>query len=695
VRYRTSRHHRTPVWLCVALGGLGCQFNPSASVRGGAGGASAGMASTGGTSAVQPLTDLSVSPANATVQLVADPVSGNIQGQATFVATGSRAGVMQDVSSTVEWTSDDSVSVHDGVATALAPGTYTVTASSGTQVASATLTATYSGQQTASGFNATGDFAGTPTATTASIAYPSAGALVPSNLAPFVVHIQRPGAQTEADLTFAGDGLALDYFAPCEAGAPGKGCYVTLPSSLSTLLVGSSQNHDIQLTARLASPGGADLVASPPINVAWAALPLQGGLYYWTTITAGAVAGYTPPADAASGTAVQRYDFSQAASAPELVWTDQGAPPAFSGSPASAANSAPTDGNSAWGQSTCVGCHAITPDGSAMAMVIGGSGPSDLAFLDIATKTLALVDPAAAVPNATGLDALDAYRDPNFATLITFNPAGTMMVDMYRSNLFMRGSRWTPGQTAPISFDPNTSVAFTAVPSGEGLTDPFWSSDGSFFAFSSFNRASAGLPNGDLKDGAQVWIATSDGMTIHDDATLVAPRENGYTKYNPAFNSDSTLVVFNRSSCDGPMTPGSYGQDPCDGYDDPSATLWLTSPTGATPTPLTAAGGPANSDDSWPRFSPNVGKFRGGRLYWLAFSSRRPYGLQINQAGLASSKPQLWFAGVVVDAASTATPSADPSFAAVWLPNQNHDQANPTGNHVPQWVKTVVAIDPG
>ena len=109
-------------------------------------------------------------------------------------------------------------------------------------------------------------------------------------------------------------------------------------------------------------------------------------------------------------------------------------------------------------------------------------------------------------------------------------------------------------------------------------------------------------------------MATSDGTAIHDDAVLLADTEAGYTHYNPAISSDSKLVVFNRSSCAGPVTPGSYGTDPCDGYDDPSATLWITTPAAGTPADLVAANGPESSDDSWPRWSPSVGMFRGQAL---------------------------------------------------------------------------------
>ncbi|HSS39373.1 MAG TPA: hypothetical protein VLT58_11435, partial [Polyangia bacterium] len=634
------------------------------------------------------LSALALSPGHQDVALSLDAASGTLTATAMFTAAGTTAaGATQDVTTRVSWAgSSPAIAVTAGLVTVTQPGTFTVTARSGSVMATATVTATYSGSLNAPGFSGgSGDFAGAPSGST-SIVYPSAGTIFPANLTPPTVHLSRAANQTEAKLSFSGTGLKLDYLANCEAGWPGTGCYVTLPPALLPLLVAASSDTDIQVTASVAAPGGANLAAAPAIAVAWADVPLEGGLYYWTTIT-GATAGYKPPAGATSGTAVQRYNLSKGMSAPELIWTDQGAPPAFGGSPSAKANDAPTDGNSAWGEPTCIGCHTITNDGKTMAFSIGGSGPSDLALLDLSTRTLALLDPAATATTAA-LTPLAKDRKSDFATLIAFNNDGSQMVNMYRGHFYLRGAIWTPGQTTPLTFAPNAPLTFSA-PGADALTDPFWSFDGRLFAFTSYDPAAVSLRNGDFKNGGRVWMATSDGAAIHDDAVPLAPAEAGMTHYNPAISSDGQLVVFNRSSCSGPATPGSYGTDPCDGYDDPSATLWLTTPAAGAPVALNAADGPPNSDDSWPRWSPNVGTFRGRPLYWVAFSSRRPYGLQINQSGLSGSKPQLWISAVLAGEQT----AADPSHPSFWLPNQNANQASPTGNHVPQWVKVAIPID--
>jgi hypothetical protein len=112
--------------------------------------------------------------------------------------------------------------------------------------------------------------------------------------------------------------------------------------------------------------------------------------------------------------------------------------------------------------------------------------------------------------------------------------------------------------------------------------------------------------------------------------------------------------------------------------------------------------------NSWPRFSPSHGTFRGKTLYWIAFSSRRAYGATLAGSADGSTPPQIWFAAVTVNPSGSL--SGDPSFAPVWLPMQNSatpeiladggmsqtlgGNGTPTGNHIPQWVVSYVKYTP-
>jgi hypothetical protein len=166
------------------------------------------------------------------------------------------------------------------------------------------------------------------------------------------------------------------------------------------------------------------------------------------------------------------------------------------------------------------------------------------------------------------------------------------------------------------------------------------------------------------------------------------------TSYYPAITGDDQWVVFNQSSCSGPKGVDIYyGADSCDGYDDPSAQLRLISAGGGNVLPLANANGSTpNWTNSWPRISPTAGTFRGKPLYWVAFSSRRPYGVKTPGSTDGSTKPQLWVSAIIPGLRD------DPSFAPVWIPDQD-DKATDgslvvTGNHVPQWVVKAVPLPP-
>jgi hypothetical protein len=257
----------------------------------------------------------------------------------------------------------------------------------------------------------------------------------------------------------------------------------------------------------------------------------------------------------------------------------------------------------------------------------------------------------------------------------------------------------------------------------ESMTMPSLSQNGDRLVFASW-MPTLSIPhsydskdtNGNETPSAQIWSATVSGTTFGS-PSLIVPRVAGATEYYPALSDDSAYVVFNESSCAGPSTNGmdGYGTSPCDSYDDPSARLRMVSSNGGTPVELDRASGrtsgwptSATWTNSWPTFSPSHGTFQGKTLYWVAFSSRRAYGATLSGSANGSTPPQIWFAGVAVDAGGHL--SGDPSFAPVWLPMQNSatpevlpdggtsqtlgGDGTPTGNHIPQWVVTYVKYVP-
>jgi hypothetical protein len=639
---------------------------------------------------------ITVDPAEQTVQLSLQ-ASGALTvapGQATFRATGWWPdGSSRDISAMVNWKSDaPGATVVAGVATVTAPGSFTVTASTGAIQGSATLVATLAASAAGAAFDpaVTATLDAAP-AGEARIEYPLDGSLFPSNLGPVVVHVTG-GARAIARLELAGGGADVRWYDVCltdPAQAPGPGCYVQLPPAITGLFAGASDRGDVTLTARVGDGG---LPAeSAPIHVAFAAVPLAGALYYWSTIVPGAAyPGYALPAGATEGSSVQRYYLDKGPLVPELVYTDQGTPASFAGSPYA------RDPGGA--RSTCVGCHAVSVDGRLLSMSVGGAASPGLELFDVLSGKLVPIAPPVAGEPLQRFVHESCGGDPagGCGAFTTFGPTvagGTSMVSMLRSRLYLRV---TDGGSALV----NQSEV---VPSATDpyRTDPFWSERGDQFAFTGFPAPSVGTGNGDglngdEKVGGQIWVASASATAVHDDARLVVPREDGVTSFYPAISSDGQLLAFDKSTCgtgaepDTHKGPLDYGNGPCDGYDDWTATLWLTTPAGGGQTRLDRANGPTAASNSWPRFSPNTGSFRGRTLHWLVFSSRRPYGTQVNY-GVAppSQRPQLWVAGILADGDT----ASDPSFAPVWLPNQNVSQALPSSNHTPQWASVALPLE--
>jgi hypothetical protein len=566
-----------------------------------------------------------------------------------------------------------------------------------------------------------GNFDNTTSGST-SITYPLDHSLFPSNLGPIQIQMSTSGASARITFqTLASSNVNIQYFGSCES-APGSGCSVTLPLALTRMLVPACQTEDIQITARVLN-GTMPTADSAPINVAWADAGVTGGLYYWTVLpnqsycasstmaTPGTYCLQDTTLNPKNGTAIYRYDFSQDNPVPQQVWTDDGGPassPSYQGGPQSYVASTSQYGGH------CIGCHAITNDGKYMALGLGGSATyngSNWAMLDIGAQALDIINPTASTdPNSSRTsnpsDYWKKFRKDAFGVETAWGPNDDFAVTMYKSALYFNSVAAGTGTATVTQIGPALPRSAAAIDSYQ--SDPFWSHDGGYLVYTSFSTVgpadmyNVGGLDGDLKTGGQIAIAHATPSSITDDASVIVPRQQGYTDYYPCISEDSNFVVYNQSACGNDATAAdvaydgakAYGYQVCDGYDDSTAKLWWVSTSGTGNVRLdNANGGDNNFGNSWPRFSPDVSTFRGQTLYWIAFSSRRPYGGQLNTNGLLSSQPQLWFAGVTLGEINV----SDPSWAPVWLPGQNNTQggsnSTPVGNHVPQWVKVAIVID--
>ncbi len=617
-------------------------------------------------------TSISLTPATAALSLQYPVSATGVTTQLTAKGTF-QDGHTADVTAQVSWviTPSGAATVNAGTFVSLGAGTFTVTATSGSVTSNAaTITVTLTGTVVGMGVTQ-GDLDGTPSGAAPTIAYPLDGALFPFQLGPIEFQVvATSSAQTEARIAFKGDTIDLNVYAPCVplvAPAIPNACAITVPSDLETQLDGASEGVKLTETVRLAAPGGGSLVESAPISARWSSSQLGGGLYYWS-------------ADIATGnTLIMRYDLDSPGTAPVQYFTQTG----MNGMPSDEQLLSPPASNNS---TQCFGCHAISPDGTKIGLTFGGSAPELFALIDVATKKSI----------ASRLFPGDPNNGQPFAAFTAFSPDGTAMVQAVQSQLWLRSADATLADILP---DP----LFMGQLGGDVASTPFWSPKGDLLAFTGWVpcvSCELGVQNdpndtnGDETPNAEIWTASVTGNTTFGTPTKLVPGVAGKSEYYPAISDDSQYVVFDESSCNGPGYPAGevYGFSPCDGYDDASATIRLVSAAGGTPVYLTKASQNDTWSNSWPRFSPTHGTFQGKSLYWIAFSSRHPYGATLpgtNDPPTKDTEPQLWFAAVTVDASGTL--SGDPSFAPVWMPQQNPSGAA-RGNHSPQWVTVAVPI---
>jgi hypothetical protein len=631
---------------------------------------------------------ISVSPASVSVSFQ----YGQTPQPVALTATGTLSGgKTMDVTGCAGWTVSPALgTVSGGSFKPSAAGQFTVSAGSGSVSGSTTVTVKVTGSSNPGNID-TSKLDGTPGSGKPTVAYPLDGSLFPYHFGDLAFQmVPNAQGQSLARIHFAGDAIDLEVYAPCSpisSPATSGACSVALPTDVEDDLVGASAATTLTETVRLAASDGSSLAESASISARWSSFSLPGTIYYWST----------PPHGMTGASEIVRMNLAMPGTPPEVYYTNLDAVP----------YAPPLSGG--W---ACVGCHAISRDGTKLGITLAGSSVnangdgygSLFALLDVKTKT----PTASRITESGGQQLLNA----GFASMTTFSSDGADMVQELQGKLYVRTADATLSSQGPL---------FSSMT--ESLTQPSLSLTGDRLVFSSW-VPTLNIPhaydsrdlNGNETPNAQIWTATVSGTTFGTPSLLV-PRVSGATEYYPALSDDSTLVVFNESSCSGPSTNGQdgYGSSPCDSYDDPSARLRMVAAGGGAPVELDRASGrtsgwpsSATWTNSWPRFAPSHGTFRGKTLYWIAFSSRRAYGATLAGSADGSTPPQIWFAAVTVDASGSL--SGDPSFAPVWLPTQNSatpeilpdggtsqtlgGNGTPTGNHIPQWVVSYVEYVP-
>ncbi len=291
------------------------------------------------------------------------------------------------------------------------------------------------------------------------------------------------------------------------------------------------------------------------------------------------------------------------------------------------------------GAATCVGCHVLSRDGARVSLGLDIPGPAAYKVFDVASR--GLVFGSAPGPGA------------NF---FSFSPDNAQIMVSNGVTLSLR--------------DAKTGTAIQEKVADGAMPD--WSPDGTTVVFAKPKDsppcfgAICGSPG---VSEASLYVAGKAGSGFGAPSVLVPA--GGQNAYYPSFSPDGAWVVFNRASV-GTDAKG----DAKSSYDAPDATVWVVSSKGGSPVAMTKAGSP--NGDSWPKWMQRDQKYRGKKLMWFTFSSRRAYGLRQD----AGKNAQIWMAAFDPDAAAA---GKDASFSAFWLPFQ--DIAS--GNHIAQWVTHV------
>ena len=269
------------------------------------------------------------------------------------------------------------------------------------------------------------------------------------------------------------------------------------------------------------------------------------------------------------------------------------------------------------GDSTCVGCHAVSRSGAAMAMGYGG-------------EVLQTID--------TDMLGTEVSATQNLPMgWATYSPDGTLVLVADKGVLTLRNA--TTGM--PVG------PMMGKVPLMSQATHPDWSPDGTTIAVA---LAASSVTNQEVKNASIATIPYNNGRW-GTPRVIVAAAGGADNNYFPKWSPDGKFIAYVNAN------DGSHGAA--------SAELRLIAAEGGVPLRLRVASHRLGGIDDVPDLADTMPAWApaatANGVSWLAFASNRPYG--VVRPMLGSS--QIWIAAVYT------THAGDPSFAAFWLPCQD------------------------
>jgi hypothetical protein len=378
---------------------------------------------------------------------------------------------------------------------------------------------------------------------------------------------------------------------------PGGACAITPDDAAWEAIAAKFSGRDVPLMVSGLSTDDGTRADSSPRTLRFTGAPLDAGLYYW---------------NAGDGT-LMRFDFGHAGAPPELFYNT---PSGF-----------------------CVGCHALSRDGTLAAVGIDSPSPSGIDVLDVATGDLLWQG---------------YYGQISGSNYHAFSPDSTMLLT-------------TDGYTLEVR-DALTGVVLPYGNVNVHSLFPDWSPDSATIVYSDIGSSfctSSPCSTFTTSTGS-IAVRTFDGSGFGDE-TMLVQYDGQYNNYYPAFTPDSQWIVFNRVAQGEGFSMDSYNNSGC--------RLWAVPTTGGEPIHLGRADG-GYTGNTWPKVAPVMYPYAGGMVTFFTFTSTRPIG--VRPAGAS----QIWMAAF--DPAR-AEAGDDPSFPAVHMPWQGTFSAN----HIAQWAQDI------
>jgi hypothetical protein len=516
-------------------------------------------------------------------------------------------------------------------------------------------------------------FTGANSATLApTLVYPNDGVLLPPNVQQIEVHFM-PGSKTGElyEISILSDFSEYRYYTRCYADLkkflPGTCAFELDPDTVNVIAESNRGSAPATLAVRGTDEKGS-VGSSASISVQFAGDRVDGAIYYWTTTST-----------ATQLPSIMRFDFaSQSALAAALQPSDL-----------------PDDGGNPHANTTCVGCHALSRDGTRMVASKGASWAGYLVYVNDLRKPKTAADWLTVDGRSAGTAAA------NRVMTASFNPDGSQFVaDAPPGD--------TLGSTKLAFHDGATGVRtqpFLDV--GFPVSYPDWSPDGQTIAVTQiygYNSTTIQFQEG----GISVIRNSATGWTIP--AEVVVPHTTGKSRYTPNFVPDSSFLLYSEAT-----RQTGDSDSLVDSYSDPSATVWAVKPqANATPVLLARANAPGVADkltlvdgrsslvvqrissgmlmNTFPRAAPFEAKQNGHKLFWFTVASQRRAGLRVYKANpsVVGDEPTqllLWMFAIDADQVLA---GKDGSYPGFFLPFQDLT----TSNHMAAWTQKYVSDNP-